>query len=544
MKMKKMASMALIAVLVLGLLLMTGCSGIEIDGKSYDSPEAVSSMIKDKIDSAYASGKDSVDITQDNAQIISDAVTAKDTEIASLNEANTAKDAEIVNLTNQLANAETQVQIISGDGDGIVFKNLEAYIGQNFSVILDDGDIAKLIDSTINFDSSNIDVKEVVTITADIRPKTSLEDDDFCDTIYLSVDDEKAILYDYIFDDEINTSDISEDEELNIVFLGKPLKIVGYDTADGLAIKKGTTIWLEQGKESNGVTLIDVSSTGDSAGIKVGDTLEWIDVGDSMTIEGVDVRVDNVAAVHEQLQDSDMAKLTINTDDDVIVYVEDGDEYVEDDETYVWDITVTNGILDSIGVEYDVNGNDLNDDYLPLKPGEKLSLPNDYVSFTYDIKYVADEYFDFEFDEFGPSDINTYEITASKDDSIVVNISEIEKINWDGTTAFFEDSNGDEQNSTVAPKLVIGDTELTLSIVGDILNIGTEIDVNSTTMTYLGAVEKESESNEVIVNGVNTGTYECEAYSNYGLIFDKGEDEDDFRVYVPKEQVELVLSVG
>ena len=98
-------------------------------------------------------------------------------------------------------------------------------------------------------------------------------------------------------------------------------------------------------------------------------------------------------------------------------------------------------------------------------------------------------------------------------------------------------------NSSSTPKLVVGDTEVVVNIDSENITIGSELLFKHTNLSFLGSIVEDSEDTEVVVNGVNVGSNDCEILSTYGVVIDKDEDSDEFKIIVPKEQIETHLII-
>ena len=68
--------------------------------------------------------------------------------------------------------------------------------------------------------------------------------------------DIKLLVYDYVFDDEIDVDDLNDDD-LEIVFLGKKLKIVDF-SSNSLVLEESTEKTVYPGELIGGVELVNI----------------------------------------------------------------------------------------------------------------------------------------------------------------------------------------------------------------------------------------------------------------------------------------------
>lgn len=149
--------------------------------------------------------------------------------------------------------------------------------------------------------------------------------------LYLFFNDNDVIYeYELEFEDEVQYDDSSESdatedfETAKIDIQGNTYTITDIKLAgtaiDEITLQAGdTTVWLEQdspltrliGGSEHEVELVDVSETESKCGILVDGTLEWLDVGSSETINGVEVGVTEAIAVHSETEDTDVCEVNL-----------------------------------------------------------------------------------------------------------------------------------------------------------------------------------------------------------------------------------------
>jgi len=154
------------------------------------------------------------------------------------------------------------------------------------------------------------------------------DEDDGADEggLYIHVDKGND-LYNYTleFDDSVeydNETDAKAEDDFETVKIdiqGNTYTIVGVKLDNGgqleeLQLQAGdTTIWLEQsqpvtrviGGEEHEIELVDVNEDESKCGVTVDGTLQWVDVGQTKRINGVEVGVTDAITVHSQDHDTE-----------------------------------------------------------------------------------------------------------------------------------------------------------------------------------------------------------------------------------------------
>src|SRR3989344_460694 len=276
---------------------------------------------------------------------------------------------------------------------------------------LDDGDISTLIDTTINFVSSDYDVSEVVELglSKNVSVHSSLtgSDDDYEDRVVMEADID-SIKYYYKFDETIQLNTSSSTDTLDIDFLGKPIKIKSIDSATKFTALVGDEFFLGidesvtvSGKQ---VTLKDVGSGG-AIVVDVDGVSETISNGVTKTVNGIEINNDQQFYTDTKAERS----ATLFVGEDASEAYSDGDAYIGEDDSdpkWVWDIgnlhtklsttvhnTATaeiNATGPFIGVENDWRYRD-GADADAIEVGQCLDLPNNYVSICLDSLSVSDD---------------------------------------------------------------------------------------------------------------------------------------------------------
>lgn len=526
MDMKKVMSYALCAIVISLLLIVSGC------GYSEEEVNAA-------IDAATAEA-----ISQANA----DSQIAIDALAAEVDAAN----AEIANLTA----VEEEIVAVEALLDS-AYEIDDLSLGDNVRINIDDNDLDKLLDTKVEFDGEDYDVEELFEgVDADIVIAYNGDDsydEDFDASPYLVLADKGALVYSYVFNDEIDYTDISDDTPLEISLLGIDLKIVALDD-DEMTVEGGDRIMLDiaQPQMYNEIELKLLGVNDDEAYISYNGEALLIEEGDSDTIGGLEIKVVEVF-------DSDnfkVAKIVVGTDVDYVL--EDGDSFF-DDESFVFNIIVDGDELSGFTVTYDERAIELDDDFTPLAVGDKIVFPNSYITVEFK-EITAVDYIGCKvsFDDF---DTDNNSIGASGyldavvlecDDSIIIVDGDDE---FD--TVYFTESDGiwyeDEDGDMVVAstiEIVNDDYELEVVLNSGSLEISSGLDFTISLDTIIAdaslGIEDDAESTDVVYDGDEVGTFENNLLTVNGLIIEDIENnaEADKVIFkVPSENVEATVIV-
>jgi len=526
MDMKKVMSYALCAIVISLLLIVSGC------GYSEEEVNAA-------IDAATAEA-----ISQANA----DSQIAIDALAAEVDAAN----AEIANLTA----VEEEIVAVEALLDS-AYEIDDLSLGDNVRINIDDNDLDKLLDTKVEFDGEDYDVEELFEgVDADIVIAYNGDDsydEDFDASPYLVLADKGALVYSYVFNDEIDYTDISDDTPLEISLLGIDLKIVALDD-DEMTVEGGDRIMLDiaQPQMYNEIELKLLGVNDDEAYISYNGEALLIEEGDSDTIGGLEIKVVEVF-------DSDnfkVAKIVVGTDVD---YVLEDDDSFFDDESFVFNIIVDGDELSGFTVTYDERAIELDDDFTPLAVGDKIVFPNSYITVEFK-EITAVDYIGCKvsFDDF---DTDNNSIGASGyldavvlecDDSIIIVDGDDE---FD--TVYFTESDGiwyeDEDGDMVVAstiEIVNDDYELEVVLNSGSLEISSGLDFTISLDTIIAdaslGIEDDAESTDVVYDGDEVGTFENNLLTVNGLIIEDIENnaEADKVIFkVPSENVEATVIV-
>ncbi len=396
----------------------------------------------------------------------------------------------------------TGVTKVTSNEDGTVAL-VEAYFGDTIEVVVQDNKLISLIDEEIDFDGDDYNVHEEIIVNGKLV--TSLDDIDYVLTPYLVIP-EGGIEYRYVFDDAIPKTEVEEDETLEITFLGEDWEITDIT--------------------NNKLTLI----YGDEKDINVGDTFKGVklllvtDDYVKVSYEGYTVKIFEdeiedigdieVMATYLGNDDDNLDSTTLRVAEDVEVTIRDGDDYEDGDE---WEWVITE---DYIGITNQNEYEDIEEDYLPLREGDSITLPNDYVTIKFNSITTPDV---------TKLDIRVKDsylhIRGDREDSFADEYDEI-----------FIDANGiyDEDKVHISTdKVRIGESDIYIKLDGTTVKIGDlEIKLDMSNILYNGESYADKDDN----------------YLDYqGIVFKDVEnavdDKDNFDVIVPDERPEAKITI-
>ena len=280
-----------------------------------------------------------------------------------------------------------------------------------FDFSLEDTDIESFQDTQINFQGKDYDVHDELILgkqSPSVETSLTSQDDDYESNVFLEALS-KGLKYYYAFDDAINVSKVTSSDPLEVKFLGKTLKITSVGSAIKFTAYVGGEYFMDVGDTVtvNGkkITLQNVGEGG-SILVDVDGTRETISSGSTKTVNGIEVSNDDTFYTNEISERS--ASLIIGEDSQA-TYA-DGDAYVgEDEDDPDWEWTIANLRADAstginstqaeftqqapsgptLGVQNAFTKDDDTDN--PPGLGECLDLPNEYVSVCLDSLTVPDD---------------------------------------------------------------------------------------------------------------------------------------------------------
>ena len=396
-------------------------------------------------------------------------------------------------------------------------------LGEVISVALTDSKIEKLLDKKIRFNDIDYDISEKLILNGKVV--TSVDKAKFDNDVYVSFD-RYGIEYQYKFDDVIDTTEVTEDETLQIDFLGKRMDIkevdedcITYYKSSEYLMKVGESIGIEEKK----VVLDNVGEK--SVLVSVDGSGDIVNMDSTNEIDGVEITLIDI--VYEDFKEGRVAKLRIG--ESVSDEICSGDGYDDEDSSeamWAWDINVnSNGELESIGLKLNQNLNTIDTDFEALKVEDELEIGN-YLSIVFD--EISDE----DYTKYDLTMSGGYaELVGSKAESFVCGSEEYRRIFMDETTFYDYNMNNlsctsielDESGITITPgtTLTLGLVEYTLDFTGNDL----------TAVTYDG-------------NDISNMEETLRTYDDI-IIRDVEDNFDDNRIVfeVPEEQAKITIVV-
>ncbi len=409
-------------------------------------------------------------------------------------------------------------------------------------IVLDDSDIEKLQDKEIEFNDVDYDIHEELLISSDVKIEISglNNNEDFNDKPYITLGDESALEYKYVFDDGIERFINKNNEKpLEINFLGQDVAITKL-TPTSFTIREGEKYFIKEGesiKYGDRTITIDAVS-GDSAFITVSTETE----GQSSIVEkDVEEDIKGVSILLTETFSRDFENsgfVTVFIGEDIVKTIDNGDEYLEDS-NYIYSIESTSNIVNSIGVKLEEYAIELDDDLKPITVGESYVLPNDFLTFEFseitDVEYVT---YTLSFKD------NGLEI-KTVDYNIIVNGEETKEVdikrNSSEYIVTYKDNDGDKFSEVKLNSLVLENDEteyvinigenITFSNLND-LKIETTTDLDNLKNIYYKNISiKGNDYDTLLVNGdivVNPDNYE---------------DNDKVKLKIPSEKVETTVKI-
>ena len=404
---------------------------------------------------------------------------------------------------------ETETKVTASSDKTSASLNVD--YGQLFDIKLDDNKISSLLDTEVNYDGENYDIKEEVYFKGIV--KTSVDDEDFGLNPYLIIK-EGDIKYKYIFEDKIPIEDFDLEEPYDFTFLGRELRIIEATDSE-IILRSGVELFLQEGKSTTVEGYdVEVKTIGEnSIIISVNGIEEIVQDGQDRRVGKLRVLVESIL-YKNILGATNSVELVIGTETDE--KIKDGDDFElfeKDAEEYSWVISLGSS-PQYIGI---VNQEDYKDieedeDYKAIGIGEVISLPNDYVSLKFD-----------SVSEFDMTDLSFKVKEKDGKDYLYVKGDSDDAFNFGSTDydRIYVSSDGiyDEDLILITTnKVEIGDSDIFLKL-GSVLiaNLKIELDMSDISfLDHLGIIFKDPE------NGV--------------------EDKTGFKVSVPEDRPEVLIT--
>ena len=427
--------------------------------------------------------------------------------------------------------------------------------------VFSDDDLTGLQDTTVTFQSENYNFHDEIVFLATsptVTASLNASEDDYKTGVYMEIAT-GALAYYYVFDEAINVSTATTAQPLTIKFLGKAMKITGTDSTtphtkftayvgDTYSMNIGDSVTVE-GKT---VTLDNVGSTG-SVRLTIDGTLYT--VSGTETHDGIEVTVDDyfyADALAERGATLIMGKQSSET-------YQDGDAYKKVDsicnddptDTDCWEWVVNGLNANAAGDTGDDASNTyptlgiksvfvINDDTdNPITSGGCYKYPNDYAEVCVDAITVSDDSYEtltFKYQDGqtlgAATDQKTVYITSSVEDGLQVEADSLTSLSTDTRT-----------NriwlvwNTTAPEGVAvwyRNSEGAKTYAGNIVN-KTAASNNATARVYYG--DTKADNVEIDLDPVVAADADGTGYVNITLDIlgksstDLGTGQDDIKMY-------------
>ncbi len=409
---------------------------------------------------------------------------------------------EVGEAPEQLDEPEPEVTLKVTSNSDKSAASIDVLYGQEINLKVGNNKISKLLDTEIEFNDEDYDVKEEISIKGSIQ--TSIDEVDYGLTPYLVIDE---IGYNYIFLDEIDLNEITRDETLTINLIGKEYEIIDaksdeitYLTSTKYDVTEGDVIPIN-GKD------FKVLAIGDEyVRVSYNEVIKNIKVGDTEQVSDLEVYIE------EAMEDDDVVDFAvIRIGTEVEQTIENGDEY---DEVYDWVIDL-DASPQVIGLINDEDFSDLEEDNKPLKPGEVISIAG-YL----DIKLTS-----------GIVVYTELEV-RTEDDGLRVD-GEFSSGTEDYDEVYVKsDGIYDEDNYLIGTSLQVGDSDINLEL-GSL---------------KIGDLTIELDMSDILYKGISYALKDDDFMDYIGLIFRDPEsgvdDKKNFEISVPEERPELTITLG
>lgn len=323
---------------------------------------------------------------------------------------------------------------------------------EGFGATEDADDIEGFLDTTIRIKigsvDDNYDVRDEIRLSStsgDLNGKVPLtvetglsynQDEDWKDRVFVPMTQGSWGYY-YVYETTLKTgnyiSNSTNEEPIQLEFLGKLFQIEGtssVSTTNKIVVNVGQKFHLHAGEtvvvDGKEVTLVQTSDRGTAgaATVSVDGVTEVINGDSDETVNGLEVRIEDVSDDVGIEFDS----ATMYVGEKARATFADGEAFIgedEDDPAWVWDLSDLTGSAPIIGIAWNLNLNDPDEDDNPLYEHplfeeESICLPFDYACIVFEGLKI-DDYRDYEIDT-GLSEDLWYN-TTSVDSSLAADLA-------------------------------------------------------------------------------------------------------------------------
>lgn len=275
-----------------------------------------------------------------------------------------------------------------------------------FDIELKQADISTLRKDVVTFQSDTYNTHDAIVLgrsSPSVATAISEGQKDFGTDVVLKLAQTGVIKYIYAFDTSINMTAATSNDPLDIVFLGKPLKITKIGSATSFTATVGEEHFLNYGESvtvaGHTVKLENIGSSSCVVSVD-GGTSTTISTGSTKTIGGIQVKCDSVVSRNTLAESA--ATLVVGTT--ATKTYNDQDPYVGEDKInpkWVWSINIlgqaagskqttgvstTTNLPNITGVEFGIKSyyTKQTPSDSPAGIGGCYTLPNNYVSICLD----------------------------------------------------------------------------------------------------------------------------------------------------------------
>ncbi|MFH1276726.1 MAG: hypothetical protein ABIH82_06460 [Candidatus Woesearchaeota archaeon] len=438
--------------------------------------------------------------------------TGVDIATAELSSQLTDANSRITDLTNQVSSLTTKltekiVEEIEQVKESLGYLIDEIFLNTNVDKTLSDREVKTLFDGKVEVGDEKYDAEEVIELD---NLKILANGKDFEGIPYLTIPRD-AISYKVVFEDDLDTSTIDDDENsLVFNFLGKEVKITNW-AVDTVTLFEGESFFLDEGESvvvDGKTVLLQWVSDNDNVYVTVDGVGKELAEGETKTINGLQVKADMV--IFNSVTPKLAAQLIVGKD--VENELIDGDEFEEDS---IWEYQIDEH---SIGIVLKDEFNQLRDNLKPLAVSETVCLPNEYVCVRFD----------------GMSEEDMNEVTFELDTRDSVEYVEVRGVFQSGlddfTKLYIKRSDGnifDKDLVEITEDITIGDSDSKISVVV------TDIVIEDFTVNL-----------DLDVSSV--GDDDSDFMSDFGIFVTNPEnsvEDQSWRINVPDNRLEGMITV-
>lgn len=403
--------------------------------------------------------------------------------------------------------------------------SVDTFFGIVIDIKLDDNKLDFLTDTELYFDGENYDVKEEVFFNGVVL--TSIDDDDFGRDPYLTIE-EFGVEYRFIFDEQLDLNDISEDEPLELTFLGRDIKIIEA-SANQITVRSGQDLSMKEGESATvaGKEVIVEIIGENSVSISVDGIRETVHEDEDQEINGLRVLVDDILYKNYAGADN-LVDLVVGIETDEKVRSGDFFElFIQDDEDWEW-IVELGGTQQYIGIwnTEDYVDIDEDEDYFAIGVGERFFLPNNFLEIQFkDVTETDTTSLTFKVKNENGQDY--LYVRGNDDDAFSFGTEEYDRIYLDADGIYDEDL-----IFITNDKIEIGDSDVFLELGSAIIE----------------DLEILLDMADILFKGLSFAFKDETFMDHLGIIFSDPEnaveEQKGFKVIVPEDRPEVLIVFG